>query len=77
MNNSIASVICSVFPQLKWKILPLGSLWRCGGPEAMVKQFKHSLKCLPTTMLSLMDFCCVLQEITAMINNHPLYTYGL
>ena len=38
----------------------------------MVKQAKHSIKCLPTKMLSLMEFHCVLQEITTMINNQPL-----
>ena len=38
----------------------------------MVKQVKHSLKCLPMKMLSLMEFCCMLQEITVTINNLPL-----
>ena len=56
------------------KILPQGSPWRCGGLEPIVKQVKHSLKYLLTKMLPLMDFRCVFQEITAMINNRPLGT---
>ena len=72
LKNSIAEEICAAFSQVIWKILPPGSPWRSGRAEAMVKQVKHSLKCLPTKMLSLMEFCCVLQEITMTINNRPL-----
>ena len=36
----------------------------------MVKQVKHSLKCLHRKMLSLMEFCCMLQE--SPVANIPL-----
>ena len=38
----------------------------------MVKQFKHSLLCLPTSQLSVTDFRCIILEIAATINNDPL-----
>ena len=60
LANSIASDICLVLLQVIRKILPSGSPWRYGGPEAMVKQVKHCLKCLLMKMLSLMEFCHVL-----------------
>ena len=40
----------------------------------MIKQVKHSLKCLPTNILPLIDFHCMLQEIMATINHRPLGT---
>ena len=76
LKNSIAEEICAAFLQVIWKILPPGSPWRSGRAEAMVKQVKHSLKCLLTKMLSLMEFHCVLQEITTTINNWPISRFN-
>ena len=38
----------------------------------MFKQFKKSLRCLPTSQLSVADFRCIILEIAATINNRPL-----
>ena len=60
------------WPTINWTVHPTAAPWRNGGPEALVKQVKGSLKNLPTSHLSLTEFRTVVAEITASINNRPL-----
>jgi hypothetical protein len=72
LSKEDLATVQATFPAIKWNILPPGSPWRNGGPEAMVKQVKYSIRLLPTNQLGMLEFCCVLMEITATINNRPL-----
>ena len=64
--------IQATWPQIKWTIIPPDAPHRLGGAEAMVKATKRSLRCLPTSSLTLLEFNAAIKDITSNINNCPL-----
>ena len=72
MSNKDLQQVKEELPTIEWIIHPTVAPWRSSGAEAMVKQVKSSLRCLPTSHLTTIEFRTVLAEITATINNRPL-----
>ena len=64
--------IQSTWPQITWCIIPPGAHHRIGGAESMVKATKRSLRYLPTSSLTLLEFDAALKNIASTINNRPL-----
>ena len=53
-------------------INPTEAPWRNGAVEALVEQIKYSLRFLPVSNLTLLEFKTVLSEVTTAINNRLL-----
>ena len=64
--------IQSNWPQITWSMNPPDDPHRLGGAESMVKATKRSLRYLPTSSLSLLEFDAALKNIASTINNRPL-----
>merc|ERR1711867_25399 len=62
----------SNWPQITWSVNPPDAPNHIEGVESMVKATKRSLKYLPTSSLSLLEFDAALKNITSTINNQPL-----
>ena len=55
-----------------WSVNPSNAPHRLGGAESMVKATKRSLRYLPTSSLTLLEFDAALKNIASTINNRPL-----
>ena len=55
-----------------WSVNPSDAPHRLGGAESMVKATKRSLRYLPTSSLTLLEFDAALKNIASTINNRPL-----
>ena len=66
------TVVKEAWPQIEWSVIPPDAPHRVGGAEAMVKILKRSLRYIPTSTLSIMEFHSVLSQIASSINNRPL-----
>merc|ERR1712101_33660 len=64
--------IKSTWSQINWTVVPPAAPHRIGAAESMVKATKRSLRYLPTSLLSILEFDAVLKNIASTINNHPL-----
>ena len=64
--------IKSTWPQINWTVIPPAAPHRIGAAESMVKATKRSLRYLPTSSLSILEFDAVLKNIASTINNRPL-----
>ena len=72
LSVQYVSLIQREWSGIEWKVLPTAAPWHNGGPESMIKAVKASIRCLPTSSLSLTEFRTVLAEIVTSINNWPL-----
>ena len=60
------------WPQIFWSVIPPDAPHRLGGAESMVKATKRSLRYLPTSSLTLLEFDTAIKNIALTINNRPL-----
>merc|ERR1712105_543210 len=58
--------------QITWCVIPPDAPHRLGGAESMVKATKRSLRYLPTSSLTLLEFDAAIKNIASTINNRPL-----
>ena len=74
-NNGFSQDDLTVFkeawPQIEWATIPPDAPHRVGGAEAMVKTLQRSLRYIPTSPLTIMEFDCVLKQIASTVNNRP------
>ena len=71
MNKDLKEIQLN-WPQITWLVNPPDAPHRLGGAESMVKATKRSLRYLPTSSLTLLEFDAALKNITSTINNRPL-----
>ena len=64
--------IQATWPQITWCVIPPDAPHRLGGAESMVKATKRSLRYLPTSSLTLLEFDAAIKNIASTINNRPL-----
>jgi hypothetical protein len=69
--------ISEKFPSIRWNVLPARTPHRNGGPEAVVKAVKASLRCVPIHGCTVQDFRAILAEISCSLNNRPLGFFGV
>merc|ERR1711867_254231 len=60
--------IQSNWPQITWSVNPPDAPHRLGGAESLVKETKRSLRYLPTSSLTLLEFDVPLKNIASTIN---------
>ena len=72
LTNKDLKEIQSNWPQIMWSVNPPDAPHRLGGAESMVKATKRSLRYLPTSSLTLLEFDAALKNIASTINNRPL-----
>ena len=65
------TVFKEVWPQIEWATIPPDAPHRVGESEAMVKTLQRSLRYIPTSPLTIMEFDCVLKQIASTVNNRP------
>ena len=64
--------IQATWPQISWSVIPPDAPHHLGGAESMVKATKRSLRYLPTSSLTLLEFDAAIKNIASTINNRPL-----
>ena len=72
LTNKDIKEIQSNWPQITWLVNPPDAPHCLGGAESMVKATKRSLRYLPTSSLTLLEFDAALKNIASTINNRPL-----
>ena len=54
-------VFKEAWPQIEWTVIPPDAPHRVGGDEVIVKTLKRSLRYIPTSSLSIMEYDCALK----------------